>query len=68
MKYVKRTLPFLFLILVLEIIASVIVSYRAHGAWQFSDFYTKPMNWYILIIYLLSNVAAGFNRDHMAKK
>lgn len=52
MKYIKRTLPFLLLILVLEIVASVIASYHSYGAWQFSDFYTKPMNWHIPVIFL----------------
>ncbi|CAC9933423.1 hypothetical protein PEPCOX59622_01328 [Aedoeadaptatus coxii] len=68
MKYIKRTLPFLLLILVLEIVASVIASYRSYGAWQFSDFYTKPMNWHIPVIFLVSNVLAGIYRDHMEKK
>lgn len=68
MKYIIRTLPFLLLIFVLEIVASVIVVHRGHSTWQFSDFYTKPMNWYIPLIFLVSNVLAGINRDHMAKK
>lgn len=68
MKYVKRTLPFLLLIFILEVVASVIVVHRSHGTWQFSDFYSKPMNWYIPVIYLVSNVLAGINRDHMEKK
>lgn len=68
MKYIKRTLPFLLLILVLEIVASVIASYHSYGAWQFSDFYTKPMNWHIPVIFLVSNVLAGIYRDHMEKK
>lgn len=68
MKYVKRALPFLLLIFILEIVASVIVVHRGHGTWQFSDFYNKPMNWYIPLIYLVSNVLAGINRDHMEKK
>ena len=68
MKYIKRTLPFLLLILVLEIVASVIASYHSYGAWQFSDFYTKPMNWNIPVIFLVSNVSAGIYRDHMEKK
>nr|WP_296155108.1 hypothetical protein [uncultured Peptoniphilus sp.] len=61
MKYSKQALFFTLLILVLEIIASVIVSHRSHGTWQFSDFYSKPMNWYLPIIYLVSNVLAGIN-------
>lgn len=68
MKYVKRTLPFLLLIFILEVVASVIVVHCSHGTWQFSDFYSKPMNWYIPVIYLVSNVLAGINRDHMEKK
>lgn len=61
MKYSKQALFFTLLILVLEIIASVIVSYRAHGTWQFSDFYTKPMNWCLPVFYLLCNVVMGLN-------
>lgn len=68
MKHLKRALLVAALVFVLQIIASVVVSYQDHGSWQFSDYYTKSVNLILLGMFFVSTFLSGLNKDQMGKK
>lgn len=67
MKHLKRALLVAALVFVLQIIATVVVSYQNHGSWQFSDYYTKPVNLILLGMFFVSTFLSGLNKDQMEK-
>lgn len=68
MKHLKRALIVAALVFVLQIIASVVVSYHDHGSWQFSDYYSKSVNLILLGMFFVSTFLSGLNKDQIEKK